>query len=36
MAGIDRKRGLGRGLSALMSDVAEAEAVVSTGPVRVL
>ncbi len=32
MAGIDRKRGLGRGLSALMSDVAEAEAVVSTGP----
>jgi ParB family chromosome partitioning protein len=32
MAGIDRKRGLGRGLSALMSDVAETEAVVSTGP----
>ncbi|MEM9575616.1 MAG: ParB/RepB/Spo0J family partition protein [Pseudomonadota bacterium] len=32
MAGIDRKRGLGRGLSALMSDVAETEAVVSAGP----
>ena len=32
MAGIDRKRGLGRGLSALMSDVADTEAVVSTGP----
>ena len=32
MAGTDRKRGLGRGLSALMSDVAETEAVVSTGP----
>lgn len=32
MAGIDRKRGLGRGLSALMSDVTEAEAVVSAGP----
>ncbi|MGA9250890.1 MAG: ParB/RepB/Spo0J family partition protein [Roseobacter sp.] len=32
MAGSDRKRGLGRGLSALMSDVAETEAVVSTGP----
>ncbi len=28
----DRKRGLGRGLSALMSDVAETEAVVSAGP----
>ncbi len=32
MAGLDRKRGLGRGLSALMSDVAETEAVVSAGP----
>lgn len=32
MAGADRKRGLGRGLSALMSDVAETEAVVSAGP----
>lgn len=32
MAGMDRKRGLGRGLSALMSDVAETEAVVSAGP----
>ncbi|WP_227269174.1 ParB/RepB/Spo0J family partition protein [Roseobacter weihaiensis] len=32
-SGIDRKRGLGRGLSALMSDVAESEAVVSAGPV---
>jgi ParB family chromosome partitioning protein len=32
MAGVDRKRGLGRGLSALMSDVAETEAVVSAGP----
>ncbi len=32
MAGMDRKRGLGRGLSALMSDVAETEAHVSTGP----
>ncbi|WP_298968828.1 ParB/RepB/Spo0J family partition protein [uncultured Roseobacter sp.] len=30
--GVDRKRGLGRGLSALMSDVAETEKVVSTGP----
>ena len=30
--GLDRKRGLGRGLSALMSDVAETEAVVSSGP----
>ena len=29
---IDRKRGLGRGLSALMSDVAETEATVSAGP----
>ncbi|WP_299672439.1 ParB/RepB/Spo0J family partition protein [uncultured Roseobacter sp.] len=28
----DRKRGLGRGLSALMSDVAETETVVSAGP----
>lgn len=28
----DRKRGLGRGLSALMSDVAETEAVASAGP----
>ncbi|MEM1352279.1 MAG: ParB/RepB/Spo0J family partition protein [Pseudomonadota bacterium] len=32
MTGMDRKRGLGRGLSALMSDVAEAEAVVNSGP----
>lgn len=32
MAKPDRKRGLGRGLSALMSDVAETEAVVSAGP----
>lgn len=31
-AGGERKRGLGRGLSALMSDVAETEAVASTGP----
>ena len=31
-AGGDRKRGLGRGLSALMSDVAETEAVASAGP----
>lgn len=30
--GADRKRGLGRGLSALMSDVAETERVVNTGP----
>ena len=30
--GIDRKRGLGRGLSALMSDVAETEQVASAGP----
>ena len=30
--GTERKRGLGRGLSALMSDVAETEAVASTGP----
>lgn len=30
--GMDRKRGLGRGLSALMSDVAETEAVASAGP----
>lgn len=30
--GADRKRGLGRGLSALMSDVAETETVVSAGP----
>lgn len=33
MAGPDRKRGLGRGLSALMSDVAETEATASAGPV---
>ncbi len=32
MAGTDRKRGLGRGLSALMSDVAETESVVRSGP----
>lgn len=33
MAGAkERKRGLGRGLSALMSDVAETEAAASTGP----
>lgn len=32
MAGTDRKRGLGRGLSALMSDVAETESAVSAGP----
>ncbi|MEP0964862.1 MAG: ParB/RepB/Spo0J family partition protein [Roseobacter sp.] len=31
MAGMDRKRGLGRGLSALMSDVAETEAVTGGG-----
>ena len=31
-AGKERKRGLGRGLSALMSDVAETEAVASAGP----
>ncbi|MFK7878842.1 ParB/RepB/Spo0J family partition protein [Roseobacter sp.] len=31
-SGADRKRGLGRGLSALMSDVAETERVTSTGP----
>ncbi|MBW4706722.1 ParB/RepB/Spo0J family partition protein [Roseobacter sp. YSTF-M11] len=30
--GADRKRGLGRGLSALMSDVAETEKVTSAGP----
>jgi len=30
--GLDRKRGLGRGLSALMSDVAETEKVASSGP----
>lgn len=30
--GTDRKRGLGRGLSALMSDVAETEQVASAGP----
>ncbi|MDW3223697.1 MAG: ParB/RepB/Spo0J family partition protein [Paracoccaceae bacterium] len=30
--GADRKRGLGRGLSALMSDVAETERVTSAGP----
>ena len=28
----DRKRGLGRGLSALMADVAETEAVAAKGP----
>ncbi|MFK7763342.1 MAG: ParB/RepB/Spo0J family partition protein [Roseobacter sp.] len=33
MAGSDRKRGLGRGLSALMSDVAETEATTSAGAV---
>lgn len=30
--GVDRKRGLGRGLSALMSDVAETEKTTSAGP----
>lgn len=30
--GMDRKRGLGRGLSALMSDVAETEKAASSGP----
>lgn len=30
--GLDRKRGLGRGLSALMSDVAETERAASSGP----
>lgn len=32
VGGTERKRGLGRGLSALMSDVAETEAVASAGP----
>ena len=32
VGGIERKRGLGRGLSALMSDVADTEATVSAGP----
>lgn len=32
VGGADRKRGLGRGLSALMSDVAETEAVAKSGP----
>ncbi|WP_187428470.1 Chromosome-partitioning protein ParB [Roseobacter fucihabitans] len=32
VSGVDRKRGLGRGLSALMSDVAETERATSAGP----